>query len=467
MSDQRDYFKNYPQEENTENTPNNSDNNGEKSYEDNQSYGAQFEDNYLAGKNSGDYTEPEDNVADYKIKNEPWVNEGFCEPNGEEQSPQYTNPENGGYKMPPKSKKKGKVLKSLAYTVLGVVAVAVVAFSAIGVYTTFFEDKNTETAGITQQQPSKEVVQKTVNKNTELSVADINAKVGPAVVGITGQTAQGEGAGTGIIMKADGYILTNAHVVSGFDNLKVTLQDGTEYAATLVGADIQTDLAVIKIDASNLTVAEFGTSKDLVVGEAVVAIGNPLGLDFAGSVTDGIISALDRKVDMGTAVMHYIQTDAAINSGNSGGPLVNGKGLVIGINSAKISGEVAEGMGFAIPIDTAVPIVNELIANGYVSGRPMIGIGGEDVGTDVAAYNRVPTGVYITYIDEKSPAAKSSLKIGDIITKINGVEIAGVSELNAEKNKHKPGDTVELNYYRMESGEAGTVKIVLDENKGE
>ncbi|MDO4541850.1 MAG: trypsin-like peptidase domain-containing protein, partial [Bacillota bacterium] len=366
----------------------------------------------------------------------------------------------------PKKKKKNvgkKIIKAFA----GVAAVAVIAFSAIGVYTTFFEDKGSNEVATQTQQQNTPTVQTTASTGNELSVADINNKVAPSVVGITGQSSQGEGVGTGIIMTADGYIMTNAHVVSGMSNLVATLNDGTEYSATAIGIDTQTDLAVIKIEATGLTPAEFGDSDTLEVGEDVVAIGNPLGLDFAGSVTTGIISGLDREVDMGDAVMNYIQTNAAINNGNSGGPLVNSEGQVIGVNSAKINSTVAEGMGFAIPINDALPIVNELMTNGYVSGRPMIGIGGQDIDETTAAYNRVPTGVYITYIDENGAAANSGLQEGDIITSINGVEIASISQLNAEKNNHAPGDTVELTYYRMSTGNTDTVKVTLTESTGE
>lgn len=364
----------------------------------------------------------------------------------------------------PKRKKKSSFGKKVAKVFGGLAAVAVIAFSSIGVYSTFFEEQQPETVATQQQGQTEQPVQQTSSSGNELSVADINTKVAPSVVGITGQSSQGQGVGTGIIMTADGYIMTNAHVVNGMSNLTVTLSDGTEHQATTVGIDTQTDLAVIKIDATGLTPAEFGDSDTIRVGEDVVAIGNPLGLDFAGSVTTGIISGLDREVDMGDAVMNYIQTNAAINSGNSGGPLVNNEGQVIGVNSAKINSSVAEGMGFAIPINDALPIVNELITNGYVSGRPMIGIGGQDIDQTTAAYNQVPTGVYITYLEENGAAAAAGLQEGDIITSINGVEIASISQLNAEKNNHAPGDTVELTYYRMSTGQTDTVKVVLTEN---
>ena len=198
-----------------------------------------------------------------------------------------------------------------------IAAVAVIAFSSIGVYSVFFESDDSDTTPVTQSQT---VQQASTGEGDTLSVAAINEKVSPSVVGIAGESSAGSSSGTGIIIKENGYIMTNAHVVNGMSNLVVTLSDGTEKSAELVGLDSYTDLAVIKIDGSGYTAAELGDSDQLVVGEEVVAIGNPLGQDFAGSVTNGIISALDRTVEIEGQTMNYIQTNAAINSGNSGGP---------------------------------------------------------------------------------------------------------------------------------------------------
>lgn len=359
-----------------------------------------------------------------------------------------------------KARKKHHFGKGFLITCGSLVAVAVIAFSAIGIYTTFFEK---EDSVIATQQASTPTVQQTTSTEGGLTVAEINEKVSPAVVGITGESTAGTGTGTGIVISEDGYIMTNAHVVNGFSNLTVTMSDETEHSATLVGLDTQTDIAVIKIDASGLTVAELGDSDALQVGDAVVAIGNPLGLDYAGTVTDGIVSALNREVEIQGATMNYIQTDAAINSGNSGGPLVNSAGQVIGINSAKIESSVAEGMGFAIPINEAIPVVNELIENGYVSGRPMIGISGEDIDEETAAYNHVPTGVYVTAVESGSAAEKAGIQPGMLITAIDDVEIASVADLNAEKNSHEPGDTVTLTVYQVQTGQTSTISVELTE----
>ncbi|MEE0776875.1 MAG: trypsin-like peptidase domain-containing protein [Bacillota bacterium] len=361
-------------------------------------------------------------------------------------------------------KKKRSLGKKVAMFFCGIAAVAVIAFSSIGVYSVFFDKDSNDATPVTQNQ----TLQQTAASDGEaLSVAAINEKVSPSVVGIAGESGAGTASGTGIIIKENGYIMTNAHVVSGMSNLTVTLQDGTEKSAELVGSDTYTDLAVIKIEGSGYTAAELGDSDQLVVGEEVVAIGNPLGQSFAGSVTNGIISALDRSVEIEGQTMHYIQTNAAINSGNSGGPLTNMQGQVIGINSAKIDTTVAEGMGFAIPINEAVPIVNELMEYGYVTGRPSIGISCSDINETAAAFYRVPTGAYVAAIAENGAAAKSDLRVGDIITSINGTEISSTSQLNGVKNQLKAGDTVELTVYRMATGETLTIKVKLTETDPE
>lgn len=472
MEDERKFFKNYPQggEENQDNFSSQS-KNEEVSVERDTFANDIPAPNYEVNQ-YGEYIVPQENLentphSEPTVPQASYPQELYMTDDSSEENSHYTQQEDyheAVYVEQNPKKKKSSFGKKIGKVFVGLAAVAVIAFSSIGVYSTFFEDKQQETAVTQQQAHADQPVQQTSSSGNELSVADINTKVAPSVVGITGQSSQGQGVGTGIIMTADGYIMTNAHVVNGMSDLTVTLSDGTEHQATTVGIDTQTDLAVVKIEATGLTAAEFGDSDTLRVGEDVVAIGNPLGLDFAGSVTTGIISGLDREVDMGDAVMNYIQTNAAINSGNSGGPLVNTEGQVIGVNSAKISSSVAEGMGFAIPINDALPIVNELITNGYVSGRPMIGIGGQDIDETTAAYNQVPTGVYITYLEENGAAASAGLQEGDIITAINDVEVASISQLNAEKNNHAPGDTVELKYYRMSTGETDTVKVVLTEN---
>lgn len=367
---------------------------------------------------------------------------------------------------PKKQKKKGSVWKGIGIALLAILLIFNTVASSF-LLVEHFADKHVITQSVPQIEASaSENVEPSVSTGKELSVAEVNNKVSPSVVLITAEGMLSGGQGTGVIISDDGYIVTNAHVVSGYSELTVTLNDEnkSEYPATVVGQDAVTDIAVIRIRAKGLTPAEIGTSSTLQVGQDVVVIGNPLGEEFSGSVTTGIISALDRQVEFDNGqVYNYIQTNAAINSGNSGGPLVNMQGQVIGITAAKIDTSVAEGMGFAIPIDDVVPVANDLIEFGYVKSRPYIGVAGEGLDEQFATFYNLPMGVHITAVSENSPAAESGLQVDDIITHINGVEVASVGQLNAEKNKHKPGDTVELTVYRYSTGDTITIKLVLGE----
>lgn len=283
--------------------------------------------------------------------------------------------------------------------------------------------------------------------------------------------------GSGIVMSTDGYIITNAHVIYDTESeykmgkatsVSVVMGENhdEEYEAEIVGYDIQTDLAVLKINAENLTPAEFGNSDDLKVGELVVAIGNPLGFELYGTTTCGIVSAKNREVELEDKTMTLIQTDAAINSGNSGGMLLNSYGQVIGINSLKMGssyGEASvEGLGFAIPINDAAEIINSLIRDGYVTGRPQLGITGTTITEDMAALYHIPQGVYVYSVSENSA---SGLQQGDIITAIDSTEITTMEELNEQKNLHKAGETVTLRIIR--NGESTEVQVTLQESRPE
>lgn len=299
------------------------------------------------------------------------------------------------------------------------------------------------------------------SKENALSIPDIYKKITPSVVGITSAVSGGTQTGTGIIISEDGYIITNAHVVDGANQVTALLNDGTQIGAVIVGSDSQTDIAVLKINKTGLTKAEFGNSDDLEVGELAIAIGNPLGEQFTNSTTAGIISALNREVTIEDKQLSLIQTDAAINNGNSGGPLVNSYGLVIGITSAKISTEFAEGMGFAIPINNTIPIVNDLIQNGYVTGRPLIGITGENIDSMMSKFYQIPEGIYVRSVSSGSPAQKAGVMAGDVIIGINDKDIKTMSELNEIKDDYKPGDTITLKLYRNNT--EMTVSVVLGE----
>jgi len=266
------------------------------------------------------------------------------------------------------------------------------------------------------------------------------------------------GTGSGIIYRKDGYIITNQHVIDGATDIVVILHDGTEYQGRVLGQDSKTDLAVVKIEADNLPAAKFGDSDKLKVGELAVAIGNPAGEEFSGTVTAGIISALNRTLTIGEKKMKLIQTDAAINPGNSGGALVNQNSEVIGINSVKLASSEIEGMGFAIPINDALPIINELIQNGYVK-RPWMGVGITTITESISKQYNLPVGVYIGQVYYGSPAEKSGLKPGDVIVKIDEVTVKTVEDLSEIIENHKPGDTIRLTVYR--SGKYIDIDITL------
>ncbi len=317
-----------------------------------------------------------------------------------------------------------------------------------------------------------------VNLGSELSTVDISKKVGPAVVGITSTvnniysifntSATSEGTGSGIIISSDGYIVTNNHVIDGASAVKVTLNTGSEYEAKVIGSDSKTDLAVLKIKPNEtLTVAELGDSSQIQVGERAVAIGNPLGLEFFGSTTQGIISAINRKITVGDRTMSVIQTDAAINEGNSGGALVNAYGQVIGINAVKISSSSVEGMGFAIPISEAKPVLEDLIKFGYVKGRPVLGISARDVTKDMAVRQGWPIGVQVMAAQVGSGAEIAGLQQGDIITKADGKEVKNFDDLNEIKDSHKPGEIMNLEVYKYETGLTAKVAVKLNEERPE
>lgn len=313
-----------------------------------------------------------------------------------------------------------------------------------------------------------------------MSDQDIAAKLTPSVVCIQNyQVTQNYGfmqtdtsdssvspasEGSGIIMSEDGYIITNAHVVEGATSLKVMTSDGETYEAQLIGSDTVTDLAVVKIDATGLTAAEFGSSKDLRVADKVMAIGNPGGHELSSSVTIGYVSALNRAIANNTTgyTMEYIQTDAAINPGNSGGALINEYGQVVGINSAKISATGYEGLGFAIPIDTAQPIISDLIQYGYVKDRAVLGISGQFIDSMTGRFYGLPQGEYVAQLNS-SEAQASGLQVGDVITAIDGQQLDSESTLRSAILSKKPGDTVTLQVYRSSTQQSATVELKLSE----
>lgn len=313
----------------------------------------------------------------------------------------------------------------------------------------------------------------TANPVGELATTEIAKKVGPAVVGITstiegqmsifGTMSQSSSEGSGIILSADGYIVTNNHVVDGAATVRVMLNTGTEYDAKLIGKDAQTDLAVIKIEPTEqLTVATIGDSSNLEVGERVVAIGNPMGLEFFGSVTEGIVSAVNRSINVDNRTMNVIQTDAAINSGNSGGALINRFGEVIGINSVKVAYSGVEGMGFAIPSSEAKPIISDLLEHGYVKGRPVIGISTRDVTEYMAQSYSWPQGVQVMEVSSEAARA-AGLQQGDIIIEVEGQKVTDSETLNKIKSEYAPGHALKMQVYKYATGLTQSVEVVLSE----
>lgn len=426
----------------------------------------------------------------------------------------YSDPNGGDSNKKPKKKHTG--LKVAAF----VLAMVLVSGGSIGVYEGIRSSNADNSSSIVASNDSSAAESSTgdsssskksdssqswiqlASTNGSMSVADIVKKVTPSVVGVQstfsspngsnnnpmngyggffGYGSQGNngsqgmtGVGTGIIMSKDGYIVTNAHVIYDDEygygeasSVQIQMSDEeTTYDARIVAYDKEADIAVLKIDADNLTPAEFGDSSSCEVGEMVVAIGNPLGLQFQNTVTCGIISALDRKVTINDNTMTLIQTDTAINNGNSGGPLINSSGQVIGINSAKMSstysGEATvEGIGFAIPMSEAKSIVDDLINYGYVTGRPQLGISCQDVTEAVSQAYNIPVGAYIFSVTAGGAADQAGLQPGDVITGIQDQTISTTEELNAVKNQYKAGDTITLTYVR--AGETKKVDVTLAE----
>lgn len=389
----------------------------------------------------------------------------------------YQKFDSDGYKS--KSSTSNNIVVPFISGVLGASLVVGTCFGFPGIRNKLLVSNNlNESASSTVTQVSTNSNQISLSNYSDTAVYAAN-KALPSIVGISisynvsvfGMTQTAEATGSGVIISKDGYILTNNHVVSSSDSsyyyevseaTKVTVSlygSDEKYEAKIIGTDEQTDLAIIKIEADNLTPAELGDSTAVKVGEFVLAIGNPLGLDT--SVTSGIISALERDVTVedGT-IYHVIQTDCAINSGNSGGALVNSNGQVIGINTLKLSGTGIEGVGFAIPINDTIDVYEQLINHGKVL-RPYIGISGSNLSEAISQRYNLPVGIYVEDIAQNSGATNSGLQKGDVITQIDEEPVTTMDELNSIKNKKKIGDTITLKIYR--GGEYIDIQITLTE----
>ena len=297
--------------------------------------------------------------------------------------------------------------------------------------------------------------------------------VSKSVVGVVGyadkitDVSDCDTQGTGIIISADGYIITNAHIIDNSKTayaLQIVTSDNKTYNAGVVAIDTRSDIAVLKADATGLTPATFGKSKDMSIGSTVIAVGNPGGLGYQNSITKGIISAFDRTVPSSTSVK-YIQTDAAINPGNSGGPLCNLYGQIIGMNTSKIVSEHYEGMGFAIPSEKIKEIVDQLMKQGYVSGRVKMGVVGIAVTSAEMEYYGVPAGIWVNSVDEKGPLKDIDIHKNDIITKVAGKPVANFGEVYTALEQYKPGDEITIEVYCYEKDKTFEEKVILAEDK--
>lgn len=307
-----------------------------------------------------------------------------------------------------------------------------------------------------------------------LSTEEIAAKVGPAVVGIINttkminffnQTSTAQSSGSGVIINEEGYIVTNFHVIENADELKVVLNTGKECETEVIGYDSRSDLAVLKIEEKDLIYASFGDSSQVSVGQTVIAIGNPLGTELMGTVTQGIVSAVNRTVNVENKTLTLLQTDAAINNGNSGGPLVNAYGEIIGINSVKMAATGVEGIGFAIPSNEVKNVVDDLINNGYVTGRLMVGVSGTNITEKLSGYYDLPVGFYVNEVYEGYGAYLAGVQTGDVIIKCDGQKVETVDDINAIRDTHKVNDMMEVVVWR--NGKEVTLKIKLMEENPE
>ena len=387
-----------------------------------------------------------------------------------------TSPEGPEHKRP---HRRGRGARIVALAV----ACAIVGGAGGSAVTYYVSSQNQQQAEITQAETTESttddnvILNQVVHQNTgdksltpqEVYNMYVNSVVGITTSGTTtnvfGQQTEFAASGSGFIITDDGYIVTNHHVIEDASSITVSLYDGTTYDATLVGSDSSNDVAVLKVDATGLQPVSIGDSDEVEVGDQVAAIGNPLG-QLTFSLTVGYVSALDRAIDTDGTPINMLQTDAAINSGNSGGPLFDMNGNVIGITTAKYSGSTSsgtsiEGIGFAIPIDDAMSTVNDLINYGYVTGQAYLGIAVRELDTTTAKYYGLPAGVYVDSVTEGSCSDKAGLQQGDIITALDDTAVESYTDLAAALKEHKAGEEITLSVYR--SGQDVTLKVTLDE----
>lgn len=423
---------------------------------------------------SNNYQNPNTNAYDNYQSN------GYTAQNQQSQNvynsqPYGTAPNHSANAKPPKAKKPKKQRKPISRGGIAIALAVTMVFSCgLGFGGGYFANKvNTSTSGslnitktsnsgttTTASSTSKanstsEIVKKTADSVVEISTESV-------VTGSFAQQYVQQGAGSGVIISQDGYILTNNHVINGANSVKVRLRDGTEYDATIIGSDSDNDIALLKVSATGLSSATFGDSNSLAVGDYVVAIGNPLG-ELGGTVTDGIISALARKVTIEDTQMTLLQTNAQVNPGNSGGGLFNANGELVGIVNAKQSATEVEGIAFAIPINNVLDILSDLKEYGYVTGKVDLGIDFTDITSDETAfyYGVNQTGCYVLSVDSGSNAEKAGVTRGDLVTKVNDTDVSSSSDITTALEKAEVGDTVTFTVSRR--GTSKTISFVLEE----
>ena len=423
---------------------------------------------------SNNYQNPNTNAYDNYQSN------GYTAQNQQSQNvynsqPYGTAPNHSANAKPPKAKKPKKQRKPISRGGIAIALAVTMVFSCgLGFGGGYFANKvNTSTSGslnitktsnsgttTTASSTSKanstsEIVKKTADSVVEISTESV-------VTGSFAQQYVQQGAGSGVIISQDGYILTNNHVINGANSVKVRLRDSTEYDATIIGSDSDNDIALLKVNATGLSPATFGDSNSLAVGDYVVAIGNPLG-ELGGTVTDGIISALARKVTIEDTQMTLLQTNAQVNPGNSGGGLFNANGELVGIVNAKQSATEVEGIAFAIPINNVLDILSDLKEYGYVTGKVDLGIDFTDITSDETAfyYGVNQTGCYVLSVDSGSNAEKAGVTRGDLVTKVNDTDVSSSSDITSALEKAEVGDTVTFTVSRR--GTSKTISFVLEE----
>ncbi len=370
----------------------------------------------------------------------------------------------------PKEKKFRKFLKRPV--VAAVISSVLTCFLCFMVFSLAILPEPKDNGSVLPQTPNSEIARPIVSQsgNGGIGIPEVYDKASPSVVSIICKgsgnymSSQTMSSGSGIIIRNDGYIVTNNHVIEGASTITVTTIAGQTFDAKLIGADSRTDLAVLKVEPdSDLAYAEMGDSSQIRVGELAIAIGNPLREELAGTLTVGYISAINRTMVIDGKQLTMIQTDAAINPGNSGGALLNDRGQLIGINTAKSTGYDVEGLGFAIPINEAKPIIEAIIKNGYVTGRPLVGIVGRTITEAAAKANNLPVGVYVVEVSEYGAAERAGIRAGDVITHCAGKEVTTIDAINEIKDKHKPGDS--LSFRIVRDGKKTDIDVILQEEK--